>query len=521
MRKYAILLIFSLLTTFQAFAFGDVPMVQLRKMHHALFSICNFYVDSVAADTLVERAIEGMLKSLDPHSTYISADEVARMNEQIEGSFEGIGIEYQMWNDTLVVIKTIADGPAEKAGVQAGDYVISADGKPISGTKLTTTDIAKMLRGKAGSVVSVEIERIGRQKPLVFKIKRSKIPVFSVESAYMLTDKIGYIRIGSFSATTASEFDAASRILKKNGMKQLVLDLQDNGGGLLRAAVDLADNFLTDNQLVVYTEGVNMPRNVAKATARTPLRDVPLVVLVNEHSASASEVFAGALQDWDRATIVGRRTFGKGLVQKPVELEDGSLIRLTVSRYYTPSGRNIQKPYNNGNDDYQHELEKRLKHGELQSADSINFPDSLKYQTLRLGRTVYGGGGIMPDHFVPLDTTFYTPYYRQLSARGLIRKTVTEHINANRNSLKRKFGTIDEFEQIFEVDDALLQKLIANGTAANIAFSESEFEIGKSHISLIIKALIARQLFENGDYFRIVNRQNDLVKQAVEILSEE
>ena len=520
MTRKLITLLVCVLTISSAIAQRDVPMLQLQKLNQTLYAISNMYVDSVKVDNLVEDAIEGILTELDPHSTYIPAKEVQRMNEGVEGSFEGIGIQFQMLNDTLFVIQTISGCPAAKVGVLPGDRILEVDGTTIAGVKKPNSDIMKLLRGKSGTDVAVKIKRAGVKTTIDFVITRGKIPIYSLDAAYMITPTIGYVKLNSFSNTTMDEFHQAMKELSKKGMQQLILDLQGNGGGLLDAAIKLSDEFLNNNKMIVYTKGLNQPQSTARATASGSFENTDLVVLVDEYSASASEIVSGALQDWDRAIIVGRRTFGKGLVQRPIPLLDGSMMRLTVARYYTPSGRNIQKPYADGAEKYQKDLIERYNHGELQHADSIAFPDSLRYQTLRLGRTVYGGGGIMPDIFIPLDTTKFTTYHRNIVAKGAFNKTVVEFVEKNRAALIKKYNSFDAYQTNFEADEQLLNTLVENGTKAGVALNAAEFEISKPLMRLQLKALIARDVFTNADYFKVMNTDDATVQKAIEVLSD-
>jgi len=386
---------------------------------------------------MVETAIVSMLKELDPHSSYIPKSEVDRVNEPLEGSFEGVGIQFQLLEDTLLVVQTIAGCPAEKVGVLPGDRIIYIGDELIAGVKMQNSDITKRLRGPKGTEVTVKILRRGKPELLIFKIIRDKIPIYSVDAAYMIGKEIGYIKINNFGSTTVEEFQKAFTKLQKSGMQHLVLSLQGNGGGYLTAAYQLADEFLGRDKLIVYTQGLNQPKSIMESTAKGRFESGKLIVLVDEYSASASEIVSGALQDWDRAIIVGRRTFGKGLVQRQLPLVDGSMLRLTTARYYTPTGRCIQKPYKDGVDKYEKDIINRYNHGELLHADSIHFPDSLRYQTLQLKRTVYGGGGIMPDIFVPFDTTRYTNYHRQIVGRGVLSQVTAQFIDKNRVDLKR------------------------------------------------------------------------------------
>ena len=401
----------------------------LRKLQMAEFAITNLYVDKVDEDKLVEEAIIKMLAQLDPHSTYNNAEEVKKMNEPLQGNFEGIGVQFQMIEDTLLVIQPVSNGPSEKVGILAGDRIVAVNDSAIAGVKMSTEDIMSRLRGPKDSEVKLTIVRRGVDDQLYFTVKRDKIPILSLDASYMIQPKTGYIRINRFGATTAEEFAEALKSLQKKGMKDLILDLQGNGGGYLNAAIDLANEFLKQKELIVYTEGRAARRSDFFAKGTGNFKNGRLIILVDEYSASASEIVTGAIQDWDRGVVVGRRTFGKGLVQRPIDLPDGSMIRLTIARYYTPSGRCIQKPYDstanldgrltgeNSQDKYNQELIDRFNHGEMIHADSIHFADSLKAQTKRMGRTVYGGGGIMPDFFVPIDTTQYTDSHRHHHTR--------------------------------------------------------------------------------------------------------
>ena len=391
-------------------------------MVYTLNAINSLYVDSVKEGNLVESSIVGMLKDLDPHSVYIPKEEVERMNEPLEGSFYGVGIQFQMLEDTLYVVQTVSGCPAAKVGVLPGDRMVFIEDTLIAGVKMQNTAIMKKLRGPKGTVVKVKMLRRGIPELIEFSITRDKIPIYSVDASYMIDKGVGYIKINSFGATTYREYLEAIDKLKKAGMKDLIIDLQGNGGGYMNAATDLANEFLQTGNLIVYTKGIKQPKTSINATGKGGFSNGRLIVLTDEYSASASEIFSGAIQDWDRGIVVGRRSFGKGLVQRPVILPDGSMIRLTTARYYTPSGRCIQKSYKDGLDKYEKDILDRYKRGEFQHADSIHFADSLKYKTLRLARTVYGGGGIMPDVFVPLDTTNYTDYLRKIIAKGVVNK---------------------------------------------------------------------------------------------------
>lgn len=378
-----------------------------RKLQMAQFAISNLYVDKVDDNKLVEAAIKKMLEELDPHSTYSDAEEVKKFNEPLKGNFEGIGVQFNMQEDTLLIIQPVSGGPSEKMGILAGDKIIKVNDTIIAGVKMSTEEIMRRLRGPKGSKVNLKIKRNGVDELLPFVITRDKIPVYSIDASYIVKNGIGYIKINRFGATTFDEFKRALSDLKKRGMKDLILDLQGNGGGYLNTAIDIANEVLGNNELIVYTEGLRNPRSEFTAKGNGSFQNGKLVVLIDEFSASASEIVTGAIQDWDRGLVVGRRSFGKGLVQRPIDLPDGSMIRLTIARYYTPAGRCIQKPYSSL-ENYNKDLINRYNRGEMMSADSIHFPDSLKYTTHKLKRTVYGGGGIMPDYFIPIDTTKYT-----------------------------------------------------------------------------------------------------------------
>lgn len=489
----------------------------MRKLQMAEFAISNFYVDKVDEDKLVEEAIIKMLAQLDPHSTYSDAEEVKKMNEPLQGNFEGIGVQFQIIEDTLLVVQPVSNGPSEKIGILAGDRIIAVNDSAIAGVKMSTEDIMKRLRGPKDSKVNLTIVRRGVKDPLVFTVKRDKIPILSLDASYMIEPKIGYIRVNRFGATTAEEFKKAMISLQKQGMKDLILDLQGNGGGYLNAAIDLANEFLDQKELIVYTEGRTAQRSEFFAKGNGEFRDGRLVVLVDEYTASASEIVSGAVQDWDRGIIVGRRSFGKGLVQRPIDLPDGSMIRLTISRYYTPTGRCIQKPYDTATD-YNKDLIDRFNHGELMNADSIHFPDSLKVQTKKLKRTVYGGGGIMPDYFVPIDTTLYTDYHRNLSAKGAIIKFTMKYIENHRKELTNKYKKFETYNEKFEIDEDMLATLREMGEKEGVKFDEKQYQTSLPLIKTQLKALLARDLWDMNEYFRVMNSTNESVQKALEIL---
>ena len=490
-----------------------------RKLQLAEFAIANLYVDKVDEGKMVEEAIIKMLEQLDPHSVYSDAEEVKKMNEPLQGNFEGIGIQFNMAEDTLFVIQPVSGGPSEKVGILAGDRIVMVDDTIIAGVKMSTEDIMRRLKGPKGSEVNLKIVRRGVGELLPFTVKRDKIPVYSLDASYLLKDKIGYIRINRFGATTHEEFKKALAELKKLGMKDLVLDLQGNGGGYLNAAIDLANEFLEKQELIVYTEGRRNPRSEFFAKGTGDFRDGRLIVLVDEFSASASEIVTGAVQDWDRGVVVGRRTFGKGLVQRPIDLPDGSMIRLTVARYYTPAGRCIQKPYESI-EKYNEDLIDRYNRGEMLSADSIHFPDSLKFKTHKLERTVYGGGGIMPDYFVPIDTTLYTKYHRQLRDKAVLMKVHFRQIDAHRDEWLSKYKKFDDFHKKFEVSPDMLRQLVATGKEMGVEYNEEEYQKALPLLKLQMKALIARDLWDMNEYYHVINDANESIRKALELLEQ-
>lgn len=489
----------------------------MRKLFIAESAIKGLYVDSVDENKLVEDGIRGMIEKLDPHSAYSTAKETKAMNEPLNGSFDGIGIQFNMQADTLLVIQPVLNGPSEKVGIIAGDRIISVNDTAIAGVNMSKEEIMRRLRGPKGTKVKLSVVRRGIKDVLTFIVTRDKIPVKTIDAVYMIRPQVGYIRIGSFGMTTYDEFMEGVDKLKKQGMKDLVVDLQENGGGYLVAAVQIANEFLKKHDLIVYTKGRAAERQEFKAEGNGHLLDGKVVVLINEFSASASEILTGAIQDQDRGLVVGRRSFGKGLVQRPIEFDDGSMLRLTIAHYYTPSGRCIQKPYTKGNQlDYALDLEKRYKHGEFYSADSIHFADSLKYYTLRKHRTVYGGGGIMPDYFVPLDTTIYTPFYRQIAARSYIINTNLKYVDDNRKQLKAQYPDFQKFLVSYEIPQALVDDIIKQAAKDKIKPKNDE-ELQKTikSLKLQMKALVARDLWDMSEYFQIMNENNTIVQRAI------
>ena len=477
-----------------------------RKLLMSEQIIERFYVDSVNSDKMVQEAIVAMLKTLDPHSTYSDPEETKELTTPLTGNFSGIGVQFNMLNDTLFVIQTTSGGPSEKVGILPGDRIIQAGDSVIAGRKLPNSRIIKILRGEKGSQVLLKVLRKGSPEPIAFLVTRDDIPVYSVDAAYMADPTTGYIRISRFGEETEKEFEKALSDLRAKGMQNLIIDLEDNGGGYLQAAHQLASHFLEKGDMVVYTDAPKMGRSDFRVERPGDFRKGRLVIMANQYSASAAEILSGAVQDNDRGLIVGRRTFGKGLVQRPFPFPDGSMIRLTVSRYYTPSGRSIQKPYAPGDEEaYRKDMLNRYEAGEFSSADSIHLPDSLRYSTLRNRRPVYGGGGIMPDLFVPIDTTMYSTYYRDLVAKGVINRFAITYVDAHRKSLRAEYPDGEAFDRGFTFTPEMLDEVVALGRADSVMPDSAMLEKSRPLIATIVKGLIARDLFESTDYFRVVN----------------
>ena len=512
--------IFALLTA----AASAQQFLPAHKLQYAEQAIEKLYVDSVDGDKLVEDAIVGMLKSLDPHSSYTNAKETQELNEPLEGSFSGIGISFNMATDTLYIIETIGGGPSERVGILPGDRIIKVNDTVIAGVKMLNSDIMKRLRGPKGTDVDVTVLRYegGTPDTIDFRITRDDIPIFSVDAAYTVEPGVGYIRINKFGAETHKEFVEAVRKLQGEGMKDLILDLSDNGGGYLKASVDILGELLPSGSLAVFTEGLNSPKYEYSAfpSEKKPLlADGRLVVMMNQFSASASEITAGAIQDWDRGVVVGRRSFGKGLVQRPVPFPDGSMMRLTVAHYYTPTGRDIQKPYTKGNADaYAHDIIDRFNSGELMHEDSIKYIDSLKVKTLRLQRPIYGGGGISPDRFVGIDTTENTKYYRQVMAKGLINRFAIKTVDKDRKEILAKYPTDTDFLKGYVISDAQLQELYDMATAEKIEFNAEEAALSKPLFSMVLKGLIGRDIYDSATYFKVYNERDPMFRKALEVI---
>lgn len=491
-----------------------------RKFSKVIQIIRYAYVDSVDLPEIVEKAIVDMLKELDPHSSYISKEELAETNEPLRGNFEGVGIKFNVLKDTIVVVSPIPGGPSEKVGISAGDKIVKIDGEEATGEKVNTQFVRDKLRGEKGSKVEVAIFRRGEKELLDFIITRDKIPINSVVSNYMVTDEIGYMKMNRFAKTSLIEFKEALLKMKKKGMKHLVFDLTGNPGGYLNIAIDISDEFLEKDKLVVYTEGLRSSVRKYLASSKGSFEKGKIIVLLDEGSASASEIVGGAIQDSDRGLIIGRRSFGKGLVQRPFNLPDGSVIRLTTARYHTPTGRCIQKPYEEGYDEYRKDIINRFYHGEFMYADSIEFPDSLKYYTPNK-RIVYGGGGIMPDIFIPFDTTRISDYYSKLLRKGILSRFALEYVDKSREKLTKKYSTVEVFEKRFRINEDFFDDFLSFAEENGVERDTLGIEQSEKYMRNQIKALIANNLWDYSEFFRIFNRYNDALTKAIEVIEDD
>lgn len=488
------------------------------KLSSVLDYIEDQYVDTVSMNSLVETTIPTLLKSLDPHSVYIPASELNEVNEPLDGGFDGIGITFNMPNDTIIVITTIPGGPSERVGLEPGDRIVTINDSIVAGVNLDQDDVVKMLKGPTGTKVRVGISREGIEDIISFEITRDKIPIYSIDVSFMINEEVGYIKISRFARTTYSEFLDAVDKLQGLGMKKVIIDLRSNNGGYMDAATNIANEFLPEGKLIVYTEGKARPRQSIYSNAQGKCLDTPVAILIDEFSASASEILAGAIQDNDRGIVVGRRSFGKGLVQEQILFSDGSALRLTIARYYTPTGRSIQKPYEPGNDDYYYDISNRFLHGEFQEKDSIELADTLKYTT-PAGRIVYGGGGIMPDFFVPLDTSGVTKYFNQVARRNLIYRYAFDYSDKHRKQLT-ELKTLDAIEKYLD-DSKLLDEFIAFAQRQGIEPNQSQIKKSSLIIETQLKAYIARNIIDNEGFFPILTRIDSTLLKAIDLLNEE
>jgi len=487
------------------------------KLSSIIDFIENNYVDSVDLDKMTETIIPSLLENLDPHSIYIPPRELKEVNETLRGNFDGIGVQFNMQNDTILVIQTVKGGPSEKAGLLPGDRIISVDDVAVAGVKMLEDSIVNRLRGERNSEVNVGIYRKRTKEKLSFSLKRGTIPLSSIDVGYMAAPGIGYIRINTFSQTTYPEFQDALTKLKRSGCRNLIIDLRGNTGGIMDPAIKITDDFLEKGKLIVYTEGHSRPREEYRATQEESGKELGLAILIDEGSASASEIVAGALQDNDRAWIIGRRSFGKGLVQEQAVLNDGSALRLTTARYYTPTGRSIQKSYSKGLDDYYHDIAQRYKKGEFMVADSIHFNDSLKFTTPE-GRTVYGGGGIMPDYFVPYDTSGITPFFLKINSAGLIYRYALTYSDQHRDELSA-FNKVEELADYLDSQDILgsfKTQIMTNG------YNPTAFEWKESRLIIRtqLKAYIARNFLDNDGFYPIIQAIDNTLNRAIEVLKQ-
>lgn len=490
------------------------------KFGRTLSIIDAMYVDTTNLNSLTEKAIIEMLRSLDPHSSYISAKDVNDMNEPLYGNFEGIGIQFNILYDSVIVVETIPKGPSEKVGLMAGDRIVLINDEKVAGIKITNAGVRSRLLGPKGTKVNVTVFRKGDKELSTFTITRDKIPIYSLDASYMIDNETGYIKLNKFAATTEKEFSDALTGLNTSNLKNVILDLRGNPGGYLLAAVAIANQFLEGEKLVVYMQGRRTSREDFKSTGNGLLTKTRLVVLTDEGSASASEILAGAVQDWDRGIIIGRRTFGKGLVQNGFPLTDGSQIRLTVARYYTPTGRSIQRPYNEGYDKYMENFTKRFTDGEMMNADTSHLPGSLKYYTNINHRTVYGGGGITPDVFVAADTSHYSDYYRALVQKGIFNSFPAEFADKNRAKLTSTYKKFEDYMSKFEFTADDIKLFIKTGEDAGARYNEKQFAISKDEILKILKAQVAGNIWKSTEFYRIINEGDIVIEKAVKVLSD-
>ncbi|HKK61272.1 MAG TPA: S41 family peptidase [Bacteroidales bacterium] len=494
--------------------FGFAP--KNDKINSALYYVLNDYVDSVPMKKITENVIPSILENLDPHSVYIPARDFKKYNEPLTGNFSGIGVQFNMNEDTVAIISTISNGPSEMVGIMPGDRIVEVEDRLVAGVNMPSDSIVSMLKGKKGTSVSIKVKRRGEPELLDFEIIRDDIPLYSVDVHYMINEELGYIKISTFAQTTYQEFMAAVQELKTEGMKKLIVDLRTNGGGIMDAAINITDQFLEDRKLIVYTQGRSRPRKNEYSTSKGMLKNDKLVVMMDEFSASASEILAGAIQDNDRGLIVGRRSFGKGLVQEQMSFSDGSAIRLTVAKYYTPTGRSIQKPYENGREEYYSDISRRYLHGEFENEDSISFNDSLKFITPG-GKTVYGGGGIMPDLFVPVDTTYYSDYLRRATNLGLIHRFAFHYTDLHRENLEA-FSSSEEILNYVD-DTSIKNQFIRFAESKGLETDYKDLKISEDFILTQIQAYIARNVIDNVGYYPIMKELDAGLQAAIDTIS--
>ena len=510
-----------ILNPLQLLAQDDMtPQEAAQKFGTLMRYVGQLYVDSVSVEDLTELAIVKMLEDLDPHSVYFSADELKEADEPLNGNFEGIGVQFNIFKDTIMVVSPISGGPSERLGIRAGDRIVEVDGENAAGIGITNRDVMKLLKGPKGTVVQVGIKREGEPGLLSFDIVRDKIPIYSIDAAHMVDKKIGYIKVSRFAKTTMDEFQSAIQTLQGQGMKDLILDLQGNGGGMLRTAIAMSDEFLSGDKLIVYTEGRSFEREDTFAQYKGLFEKGRLVVLIDEASASASEIVSGAVQDWDRGLVVGRRSFGKGLVQRPMRLPDGSAVRLTVQKYYTPSGRCIQKPYDDGVEAYRKEKFERYERGEFMTLDSLELPDSLLFQTRLLERDVYGGGGILPDVFVPLDTTYSSDTFSNILRKGLCSRYALSQVDANRSAWESRHASEDDFVANMSFTEEEMAAFKAHVLEEGVEIDDDEWTQSLPAIELRLKAFYARNIYESKSFYRVIGGLNEALQEAIRVLND-
>lgn len=488
-----------------------------NKIDELISYLKGHYVDTVNSNQMYEDALKGILKELDPHSYYLSVEELKASNEPLQGNFEGVGIQFNIFHDTIMVVSPISGGPSEKVGIKSGDKVVQINDTLVAGVKITNPDVYKKLRGKKGTKVRLKIQRRGEKELIEFTVTRDKIPVFSVDASYMAAPGVGYIKVNRFASTTMTEFKEAWRDLAGKGAKDLILDLTDNSGGYLHAAVELADEFLASGEMIVYTEGRTSPRKDYFSTNFGSIQQGKLVVMIDEGSASASEIVSGAIQDHDRGVLIGRRSYGKGLVQNTYDLSDGSAVRLTTARYYTPSGRFIQKPYENGVEKYYEDLKERYKNGELSDPDKIKFPDSLKYYTDNK-RLVFGGGGVMPDLFIGIDTSMVTQLLTDVNRKNVINEFCLDNVDKNRDQLKKTYPTFEDFEKNFDVEKLVWADFVKYAESKEIVFDKKQLKKSQAFIFMRIKAGFAQDIWGREEFYRVWNTENAIYIKAVEVI---
>ena len=522
MKKYCISLFAIVLATIivSTNALSQTVNDEILKFGRTLGIIDAYYVDTTTVSKLTEKAIIDMLRSLDPHSTYTSAKDVREMRQPLQGNFDGIGIQFDILRDSIIVVEPIAGGPSERVGLRASDRIVVINEEKVTGIGITTVGVRSRLLGQRGTRVNVSVYRKGENELLDFIIIRDRIPMYSLDAAYMLNDDVGYIKLSRFAATTEREFSEAVEKLEKSNMQRLVIDLRGNGGGYLNAATQIAGRFFADRRLLVYISGRRIARQNYNSRGNGNLATMPVVVLTDEFSASASEILSGALQDWDRGVVIGRRTFGKGLVQNEYFLSDSSMIRLTVARYYTPTGRSIQSAYDEGYDKYIENYQNRFTTGELLTADNINIPDSLKFNTLVNNRVVYGGGGIIPDVFVAVDTANYTQYFRRLASRNILNSFALDYFDKHRTQLVDKYKDFNDFKNDFQFSQEDIRDFISRGEAEGVSYNESQFNISKNEILLTLKGLLAMNLWQASEYYQIVHQNDKMIEKALQVISD-